>query len=83
MIRRVPSRYVFLVALLLIVGLLAPLPFVLVEPGTPDNIFGQVSGSPILKLGYIVSSLFVHGLMGSVQSSRVRFSIPKELTPKR
>ena len=50
MVRRVPSRYYFLVALLLTVGLLAPLPFVLVEPGTPDNIFGKVKGKQVVEI---------------------------------
>jgi PDZ domain-containing protein len=50
MIHRVPRRYLFLIALLVILGLSAPLPYVLVEPGTPTNTLGKVKGKPVLEI---------------------------------
>ena len=50
MIRRVPRRYLSLVTLLIILGLIAPLPYVLVEPGTPTNTFGKEKGKPVLEI---------------------------------
>jgi PDZ domain-containing protein len=50
MIRRVSPRRYFFAALLLLVALFAPLPFVLVEPGTPDDTFGKVKGKQVLEI---------------------------------
>ncbi len=50
MIRRVSPRSFIFVALLLLVALFAPLPYVLVEPGTPDNTFGKVKGKQVVEI---------------------------------
>ena len=50
MIRRVSRIYYFWVALLVLVGLTAPLPYVLVEPGSPNNVLGKVKGKPLLEI---------------------------------
>ena len=50
MVRRVSPRHLFFVVLLLIAGLLVPLPFVLVEPGTPDDTFGKIKGKQVLEV---------------------------------
>lgn len=50
MIHRVPRRYLFLITLLVLLGLVAPLPYVLVEPGTPTNTLGKVKGKPVLEI---------------------------------
>ena len=47
MIRRVSRIHYFWVALLVLVGLSAPLPYVLVEPGSPNNVLGKVKGKPM------------------------------------
>lgn len=50
MIHRIPRRYLFFIAALIILGLVAPLPYVLVEPGTPTNTLGKVKGKPVLEI---------------------------------
>ena len=50
MIRRVSRIHYFWVALLVLVGLSAPLPYVLVEPGSPNNVLGKVKGKPLLEI---------------------------------
>lgn len=50
MIHRVPRRYLFFVALLVILGLSAPLPYVLVEPGEPTNTLGKTKGKPTIEI---------------------------------
>ena len=50
MVRRISPRHLFFVVLLLITGLLVPLPFVLVEPGTPDDTFGKIKGKQVLEV---------------------------------
>lgn len=50
MVRRISPRHLFFVVLLLIAGLLVPLPFVLVEPGTPDDTFGKIKGKQVLEV---------------------------------
>ena len=50
MIRRVSRIHYFWVALLVLVGLTAPLPYVLVEPGSPNNVLGKVKGKPLLEI---------------------------------
>lgn len=50
MIHRVPRRYLFLITLLVLLGFVAPLPYVLVEPGTPTNTLGKVKGKPVLEI---------------------------------
>lgn len=50
MIHRVPRRYLFFIILLVMLGLLAPLPYVLVEPGKPTNTLGKVKGKPVLEI---------------------------------
>lgn len=50
MIRRVSRFQIFSILLLLVLGLTAPLPYVLVEPGTPSDTFGKVKGKSILEI---------------------------------
>lgn len=50
MIHRIPRRHLFFIAVLIILGLVAPLPYVLVEPGTPTNTLGKVKGKPVLEI---------------------------------
>ena len=53
MIRRFSRFQIFWILLLVIVGLSAPLPYVLVEPGTPSDTLGKIKGKPILELSGI------------------------------
>jgi PDZ domain-containing protein len=50
MIRRVSRRHIFYVALFILVGLIAPLPFVVVEPGTPSDTFGKEKGKQVVEI---------------------------------
>ena len=50
MIRRVPRKSIFFIVLLVMLALMAPLPYVLVEPGTPSDTFGKVKGKPVLDI---------------------------------
>lgn len=50
MIRRVPRRYQLFVLLLIIFAFIVPLPYVLVEPGIPNDTFSKVKGKPILDI---------------------------------
>ena len=50
MIRRGTRFQLLWIALLLIFGLAAPLPYVLVEPGTPNDTLGKVKGKPLLEI---------------------------------
>ena len=50
MIRRSYRLHIFWIALLVICGLAAPLPYVLVEPGTPNDTLGKVKGKPLLEI---------------------------------
>ena len=42
MVRRLPRTPIFLALLLLIAALALPLPYVIVEPGEPQNVLGKV-----------------------------------------
>lgn len=50
MIRRSYRLHIFWITLLIICGLAAPLPYVLVEPGTPNDTLGKVKGKPLLEI---------------------------------
>ena len=50
MLRRVSRPHFFLVTLLILVGMIAPLPFVVVEPGTPNNTFGKENGKQVVEI---------------------------------
>lgn len=50
MIRRVPRFQIFSILFLVILGLSAPLPYVLVEPGTPSDTLGKIKSKAILEL---------------------------------
>ena len=50
MLRRVSRLHIFFVALLILVGLIAPLPFVVVEPGTPNNTFGKKNSKQVIEI---------------------------------
>lgn len=50
MIRRSYRLHIFWIALLVICGLATPLPYVLVEPGTPSDTLGKVKGKPVLEI---------------------------------
>ena len=50
MIRRSYRLHIFWIALLVICGLAAPLPYVLVEPGTPNDTLGKIKGKPLLEI---------------------------------
>ena len=50
MIRRTARRYILWVLALVVVGALAPLPYVLVEPGIPNDTFATVKSKPLLEI---------------------------------
>ena len=50
MIRRTVRRHMLWVLALVVVGALAPLPYVLVEPGIPNDTFATVKGKPLLEI---------------------------------
>jgi Lon-like protease len=50
MFRRVSRLHIFLVSLLILFGIIVPLPFVVVEPGTPNNTFGKEDGKQVVEI---------------------------------
>ena len=50
MIRRISRLQIFFLALLVVIGLAAPLPYVLVEPGTPSDTLGKIKGKQVLEI---------------------------------
>lgn len=50
MIERIARRHFIFLGLFIILGLSLPLPYVLVEPGTPTNTFGKVKGKAVLEI---------------------------------
>lgn len=50
MIRRISKRHIITISFFVLLALLAPLPYVLVEPGTPTNTFGKIKGKAVLEI---------------------------------
>lgn len=50
MIRRVPRIHILSILFLVVMAMMAPLPYVLVEPGTPNDTLGKVKGKPLLEI---------------------------------
>lgn len=50
MIRRTSRLSIFWILSLLVLALLAPLPYVLVEPGIPSDVLGKTKGKPLLEI---------------------------------
>ena len=79
MVRRLPRVPILLALLLLIAALAFPLPYVIVEPGDPQNVLGKIEKGSKKRLieitGVKTFSFPVKGKTSPVGSSLALFSI--------